>query len=139
MRITICGSLTFLDRMRKVAEELHNLGHDVLVPESVHLSQTKTFWENLEKEQPEQFWQIKRERMKIHCDKVAQTDAILALNYDKNDTQGYIGSNTFMEIGVAFYLEKKIYLAQSIPEGIFQEDLIAMKPVVIGGDWSLIQ
>lgn len=74
-----------------------------------------------------------------YFEKVNWSDAILVLNYDKNNIIGYIGGNTLMEIGVAFFLKKKIYLLNLIPEISYKEEIIGMKPIIINGDLSIIK
>jgi hypothetical protein len=60
------------------------------------------------------------------------------LNHEKNGIVGYIGGNTLIEMGVAFYLGKKIYLYDPIPEMSYTEEILGMKPTVIDGDLSRI-
>lgn len=74
----------------------------------------------------------------MHFKKIEWSDAVLVLNYDKNDIANYIGGNTFLEIGIAFYLGKKIYLFNDIPEISYKEEILGMKPVVIFEDLSKI-
>jgi hypothetical protein len=83
-------------------------------------------------------WDKKEELMRNHFDKIADSDAILVLNYEKNGIPGYIGGNTLLEMGLAFYQRKKIYLLHQIPETAEKEEILAMKPVVLNGDLSLI-
>ena len=44
-----------------------------------------------------------------------------------------------MEMGVAFYLHKKIFLLNPIPEISYREEILGMKPIIINGDLSLIK
>lgn len=60
-------------------------------------------------------------------------------NYDKNDIPGYIGGNTLMEMGVAFFLRKPIYLLKHVPMLPYREEVIGMKPIVIEHDLSRLQ
>jgi len=41
---------------------------------------------------------------------IKECDAILVLNLEKNKIKNYIGGNTFLEMGFAHVLNKKIYL-----------------------------
>jgi hypothetical protein len=77
--------------------------------------------------------------MKNHFVKVEWSDVILVLNYDKNNIPNYIWPNTFLEMGLAFHLDKKIYLLNPIPELWYKEELIGMFPTIIDGDLSKIQ
>ena len=41
-------------------------------------------------------------------------------------------------MGLAFYLKKKIFLLNDIPEMSFKEEILGMKPIVINNDLSKI-
>ncbi|KKT71502.1 MAG: hypothetical protein UX09_C0021G0005 [Candidatus Uhrbacteria bacterium GW2011_GWE2_45_35] len=82
---------------------------------------------------------IHHDLIREHFNKIEKSDAIFVANFEKNGVLGYIGGNTFLEIGLAFYLRKPIYLLNELPEKIgYQEELLAMQPVVIGEDWNKI-
>ena len=49
----------------------------------------------------------------------------------------YIGGNTFLEMGVAFYLNKPIYLLNIIPEIDYKEELLGMKPTIINNNLEI--
>lgn len=76
---------------------------------------------------------------KLQEKKILYNDAILVLNLEKKGQPNYIGGATFLEIFKAFELGKKIYLYNPVPENIFKDELVAMKPVVINGDISRIR
>jgi hypothetical protein len=64
---------------------------------------------------------------------------VLILNYSKKEIANYIGANTLIEMGLAFYLHKKIFLLNPIPEISYKEEILAMKPIVINGDLNKIE
>jgi hypothetical protein len=67
-------------------------------------------------------------------------DALLVANFDKNGIKNYIGGNTFLEMGFAHILGQKIYMVNPIPENpYYKTEIIAMRPIVIDGDLSLIK
>jgi predicted RNA-binding protein with PUA domain len=65
-------------------------------------------------------------------------DAILILNLEKNGIKGYIGGNTFLEMGFAHVLNKKIFLLNPISEMGYEDEIVAMKPVILNGDLDKI-
>ena len=65
-------------------------------------------------------------------------DAALVANFDKNGVVGYIGANTLIEMGVAFYRKKPIYVLNSIPEMSYTEEILGMQPIVVNGDLAKI-
>jgi predicted RNA-binding protein with PUA domain len=51
---------------------------------------------------------------------------------------GYIGGNSFLEVGFAHVLNKKIFLFNEIPDCLFKDELIAMQPIILGEDLKKI-
>jgi hypothetical protein len=146
MKITICGSIAFFDQMLAVQKELEKNGHEVKLPplkikDDNGNSISVTDYYNLRKAETDDqswIWQRKKEAIKTHFDKIYWSDAILVLNYDKKGIPNYIGGNTLMEMGVAFYLNKPIYLFQPLPEISYKEEILDMFPIIINSDLSKI-
>jgi len=138
MKITICGSMTFYIEMRAIKEGLEVLGHTVFVPKEVE-DETVPL-EALPETTDEQKISAKIEYdfIREHFRKVEKADAILVLNYEKKDIPGYIGGNTFLEMGYAFGLGKKIFLMNPVPEMNYAVEMYSMKPIVIDGDLTKI-
>lgn len=143
MRITICGSIAFFDEMITVKKELEELGHSVDLPparikndkgEEINV---KDYYK-LRKEETDPnswLWNVKKEAMLMHFNKVEWSEAILVLNIQKNDIQGYIGANTLLEMGVALYLNKKIFLYNEAPKKLpYLEEILGCKGIEIHGD-----
>jgi len=147
MKITLCGSIAFQDEALSIKEKLEKLGHEVrlwptklkngegqLICAKEYYKIRKTAADN-----EKWVWDRKAEAVLEHFNKVVWSDAILVANYDKNNINGYIGGNTLMEMGLAFFLNKKIYLLNSIPEMSYKEEILGVKPVVINGDLNEIK
>jgi hypothetical protein len=63
----------------------------------------------------------------------------LILNYEKNGVANYIGGNTLMEMGLACWLNKPIYLMNPVPADLsYSEEIRGMRPIVIDSDLSLL-
>jgi len=77
--------------------------------------------------------------IKEHYEFIKNSDAILAVNTDKNGIKNYIGGNVLMEIGFAYVLNKKIYFYNEIPEMQYTDELKAVKPIIINGDLNKIK
>ena len=142
MKITICCSLAFMEEVKQVRNELQNFGHQVLLPETILECEEKnvaSYKELIQRFETEQEWSdYKKGRMLLHFDKVKQADAILVCNYKKNEIEHYIGPNTFLEMALALYFNKPIYLLNPIPENNYLDEITAMQPIVINQDLSLI-
>jgi len=130
MIITICGSCTFAENMGKAAEHLKKKGHEVYTPDP--LVTEEWYQENHGREN---FLDMKPVWTKNHMKKIEGSDAVLILNNEKKGIKGYFGSNTLMELSVAFFLQKKIFLLNPIDEDHpHYEELIAVDSVVLHGD-----
>ena len=146
MKITLCGSIAFIDDMVKIGKELEGLGHEVKMP-PLELEDDKGNMipiieyyriRKAAEDNDDWVWDAKEKAIRLHFDKVEWADAILVLNIDKNGIDHYIGANTFLEIGLAFHLSKPIYLLNPIPEQDNREELLGMKPIVIDNDLTKI-
>jgi len=134
MKIAICGSMAFAKEMLEVKDILESNDHVVLMPNEVE--------KFLNEKEVEQKWNNKGNGdicfIKEHYNKIKESDAILVLNHTKNDVENYIGSNSLMEIGFAYVLEKKIYLMNPIPEMSCKGEIIHINPRILGGNLSEI-
>ncbi len=144
MKITLCGSIAFIDEMKEIGRTLEALGHEVKMPpltirnEHNQEISVKEYYAQRKNasvsEKDVWLWQKKGELIKEHFVKVAWSEAILVLNYEKNGVSGYVGANTLLEMGLAFYLDKPIYLLFPVPNSAYKEEIWGMHPVVIDND-----
>lgn len=137
MTITICGSMQFYQEMRSSKTTLEALGHRVFVPKGIDEEIPIEARKNLPDEEIISA-KIEYDFIREHFRLIEQSDAILVLNYDKNGIAYYIGGNTFLEMGHAFGLGKRIFLLYSVPDMDYKTEMHAMQPVVIEGDLAKI-
>lgn len=137
MTITICGSMQFHDEMLKTKIDIEALGHAVFIPSGVYDKSRNEFYADTDEERVTV--KIEHDLIREHFRYIEQSEAILVLNYDKKGVTGYIGGNTFLEMGHAFGRDKKIFLLNPIPNMDYKTEMHAMQPVVLGGDLSKIQ
>jgi len=135
MKITLCGSLKFYDKMIKIKEELLNLGHSVTMP----IKDAETDYNNKSVEQGFKNI-IKHDTIREHYNKILNSDSILVVNYKKNGIENYIGGNSFLEMGFAYVNNKKIFVLNQIPnKGInYLEEILGMQPTVLHQDLTKI-
>lgn len=146
MKITICGSIAFFEQMLEAKQKLEALGHEVQLPPTQILNDKGEYISVAEYYQIRKtaardnlwVWDAKKQAILTHFEKEEWADAILVLNIEKNNIPGYIGGNTLIEIGLALFLGKKIYLLNDIPELSYTEEIIGMQPIVIKGDLNKI-
>ena len=129
--------MQFHKEMREVKKALERMGHTVFVPKSIDLMDTSGYVHPTEDEERIEA-KIEHDFIREHFRKIEQADAILVLNYDKKGIIRYIGGNTFLEMGLAFWLRKKIFLLNPIPDMDYKTEMHAMQPVVIEGDLTKI-
>ena len=138
MKITICSSAFFIREVEKVKQKLEEKGYQVFIfPQKVELEgeilEVTQFYKMRKEDYfNESYWKLKNKLMEEHIKKIERSDAILVLNYDKDGISGYIGGNTFLEMGLAYYLNKKIFLWKKPSENLpFFEEIMALKPIII--------
>ena len=147
MKITLCGSIAFIKEMESVSKQLEALGYEVKFPPMRFTDGNGKAWEaedyyKFKKTKPfndPEFLQSHHLRIRSHFEKIEWANAILVTNYEKNNIANYIGPNTLMEMGLAFYLKKPIYLLNPIPDCPWKEEILGVEPVVINGDLGFIK
>ena len=127
-RITICSSMQFKAEIIVTKDQLESMGFAVLTPE---LSEKSVDYMSLPVEEQRA---AKRTFIQNHFKRIEESDAILVLNYEKKGIGGYIGSNTLMEIGVAFNLGKKIYLLHELAEQGCKEEVLSLVTAILNGN-----
>ena len=129
--------MQFHRQMAEAQKELEVRGFSVLVP--TELGNEKTNESFMSSDEDKISTKIEYDFIREHFRKIEKSDAILVLNYEKKEIAGYIGGNTFLEVGYAFGLGKKIYLLYPVPKMDYSVEMHAMKPVVLNGDLATLQ
>jgi hypothetical protein len=153
MKITICGSIGFYKEMESVRDSLIKSGHEVKIPE-LALEVPREFGggkkcyfgEYIEQNggidnfpEVHKIWNLKAEAIRSHYKKIDWGGSILVVNPEKRGIAGYIGGNTLIEIGIAFYLKKQIFILNPVSSELsYKQEILGMKPIIINGDLSLI-
>ena len=127
--------MKFVHDMVETKAELDKLGHEAFVPHGSepHLTDSD-FVENLDDNLT---FCIENNVMKRNFDLVGESDAILVLNKQRNNINGYIGVSALMEMAVAHHLDKKIFLLNDVPDHNqhrWAQEVRIMQPVIINGD-----
>ena len=135
MTITICGSMHFAKEILDLQRKLNKLGYNCLVPESSRLC-----LDNPELNMDFDFC-IKNNVQMNHFNKIKQGDAILVANCPKNNINNYIGGATLMEIAIAQFLNKYIFILHDLPdENIIRHafEVKLTQPIILSGDITRI-
>lgn len=143
MKIAICGSLNFTYEIKELADNLRALGHEVTIPlSSTKILNGEASLEQIKKEKEDGKFSeraIKYDSILEYWKIIQNADAVLVANFGKKDIKNYIGGNSFLEIGFAHVLNKKIYLLNPIPDMIYKDEIEAMQPNIINNELSKIQ
>lgn len=117
MKITICASSYFFDKLPQIAATLSNEGHEV-------------FWPRVEEGGGEAVMtKRKHDFIRDHFNNIDRSDAIYVANYDKKGISGYIGGNCLLEMGKAFdngipiFLMKNVKYSYRLTEENIEKDI----------------
>ncbi len=139
--------------MESARDELKKNGHEVKIPElALEVPQEFSggkkvyFGQYIEQNggidafpAGHEIWNMKEGAINDHYEKIDWCDGILVVNHEKRGINGYVGGNTLIEIGVAFYLKKKIYILNPVSSELsYKQEILGMKPRILNGDLSKI-
>jgi hypothetical protein len=135
--ITICSSANFYRDVVEIQDQLEKLGLKVIVPKNANVMKEsgdfnvehyKTWYADAKD------YHKKSSLMRGHFDEVEKADAILVVNNEKHGVKNYVGGNTLIEMALAFYLNKPIFIQNEVPsESAFLEEILGMQPIELHG------
>ncbi|MFH1452007.1 MAG: MazG nucleotide pyrophosphohydrolase domain-containing protein [archaeon] len=140
MRIVICGSNAFREKMIEFKYKLNDMGHEGIIHpdyEAFDRGEKQEVWNQIQEDHAK----AKRENNYIgwYHDAIVNSDAIVVLNYDKKGIANYIGGNTLMEIAFAHTNGKKVFLMNPVPQEVsYSDEIGAMYDEILYGDLSKI-
>jgi hypothetical protein len=143
MKIVICGSIDATYEIKEIADNLEKLGHETEIPlTSQRILRGELTLDEFKKEKEKNgdgfVRKVKDDVIRRYYELIKKSDAVLIANYPKKGIDNYIGGNTFLEMGFAHVLNKKIFLLNPIPEVGYKDELLTMQPIIIDGDLSKI-
>ena len=140
MKVFIICSKKFYSKIEEYKDYLEKKNIEVFLPNCYDDPSAEEKSWNLGKEEHQKF---KAAMFKRSEDLIADMDAVLVLNFDKEKDgvilKNYIGGATFLEMYDAFRLNKKIYLYNDIPEGMLYDEIEGFGPIIIHGNLDLIK
>jgi len=152
LKITFCGSSKTYTKsdadgtpsMEEIYNRLTAQGHICFLPK---LPGKPFGFDELEFEKEygrEELLRIKPIVTLEHFKKIEASDAVLIVNHsrerDGKFIEGYFGSNTLMELAVAYYLRKKIYILKPFQENHpHYEEIAKLDTIILNGDLSKIR
>lgn len=143
MKIGLMHSLDFGKEALAVKNKLEAKGHTVSLCYSVVRIQQGDFSVEEVKEMKEQGnfsdYTVAHDLIRWNWERLKKDDAILVLNFTKRGVENYIGGNTFLEMGFAHVLNKKIFVLNALPDLPYLDELKAMRPMILYGNLDLIK
>ena len=121
-KIVISGSMSLLDKMKDIAEQLADMGYATVLPEE------------FDGDIPP-----KAELSMNYFREIAKDDtyAVLVVNEAKRGIANYIGPSAFAETAIAFYFGKRIFLLHDL-YAPYRDELAAWGVVPLYGELSHI-
>ncbi len=135
-KIIICCSISAADKVLRIKKELEQKGFEVEIPWGVKRYVANNYTHANPKESVKN--KIDNNLIKDYYEKMKDYDLVLVINEEKKGIEGYIGGNTFLEMGFAHVLDKLIYILNPLPNLSYRDELEAMKPVILNGDLNKI-
>lgn len=128
MKVLLHASLDFVNEIVKAQKYINNnTDFTVLLPDLKRYQHIRD-----EEGDDETFTKIKNRLTKQNMALVEECDCLVIINPTHRDIVNYIGGNSFLEMVVAFYLKKPIYLLNAIPDGMsYTEEMKSFYPCVV--------
>ena len=132
----ILCSKHFYNKIPEIKNSLEKKGHKLKMPNSYD----EPFKElEIKKLNEKEHIKWKGDMMRKDEKNISPQDAVLVLNLEKKGIQNYIGGATFLEMYMAWRLNKKIFLYNKLPKCSFTDELKGFNPTIINGDLNLIR
>jgi len=136
VKIIICGSISAHKKMLEIKQALVYMGHSIDMPGLGNIKHELDLDGNSVESA---HIKIRDDLIRGYYHKIENNDAVLVVNEDKKGITGYIGGNTFLEIGFGYVLNKKIFILNQFSREIsYSDEINAMEPIVINGNLNKI-
>jgi hypothetical protein len=133
MKVLIHASLDLVERMLVAEKILRQKGVTPFLPDTYRYQHIRDEYHDLET-----FNRIKNKLSLENMRLVEKCDALYVINEDHRNIKGYIGGNSFLEMCIAFYLSKPIFIAQEFSNELpYSEEVLSFQPTIIGSPEQL--
>jgi len=136
LTVAICASASNYPQVIAASYDIEKLGINVLLPATAARMKANG-GKNIEADRD---WTSvtaheKASFIRGHFNEIEKSDAILVMNYEKHGKANYIGPNVLMEMSIAFYLRKPIYILNGKPEDSpLIDEILGLEPIFLNGD-----
>ncbi len=137
-KVAVCSSASFYKTVIELSYELEALSLTIILPKTAQKMRQK----GRENDEAITDWSSspigyhgKALLIREHFDEIAECDAVLVTNYEKHGKPNYIGPNVLMEMAIAFFLKKPIYVLNDQPDDSpLIDEILGLEPVFLKGD-----
>ena len=129
--------MTAVKKMVEAKDILVINGHEVVLPKFTEEYSKMNNLDTVHNESVKN--KVNHDLIRNYFKEINNCDAILVINEERHGIAGYIGGNSFLEMGFAHILNKQIFLLNPIPEIGYRDEIEAMIPIIINGDLSQIK
>lgn len=131
----ILCSKHFYHKIPEIKKYLEKKGHQLKMPNSYDNPLKENEMKSLSQKDHIKW---KGNMMRTDEKNISPQDAVLVLNLEKKGIQNYIGGATFLEIYMAWNMNKKIFLYNPPPNCSFTDELIGINPIILNQDLTKI-
>ncbi len=140
--IVVCSSANFYKHACEIADQLEKMGFKAVVPETAEKMRASGNYNAADyrtwHKDPGEYHK-KSYLMDTHFKEIDKGDAILVVNDEKHGEPGYIGSNVLMEIALAYWQKKPIFVLNKVsPDARTYEEIVGVRAVILDGDLSKV-
>lgn len=104
MIVALICSVAFYDQVEEIADGLRASGHEVIYP---GVYNEMSIAEMARRQGGDALLKFKQQMYELSEKNIKRSDAVLAINLDKNGQENYIGGSTFLELYEAYRNRKK--------------------------------
>jgi hypothetical protein len=136
MKICLCASVSAYQELILVKNLLAAEGHVVVAPTLALQMEAGDSFDNLQESAAQEDATPDRKGaiMREHLEKIAKCEAILVINQPKHGIDGYVGPNVLIEMGIAFYFGKQIFLLNTLDtKSTVRDEVFGMGAVELSG------
>jgi len=126
--IALCGSMSALAQMERIADELRSAGFHTTTPEP---DEEAFDWGSLPYGQA---IELKRRFIYSYFDTIRASDAVLIVNIKKHGIEGYVGANALMEAACGAVLGKPVFYLHPLGEQSCRLEALAVSAGILDGD-----
>lgn len=125
----------FYDKIPPIRNFLESKGHLLKMPNSFDEPFAE---ERMKKMSPQEHVVWKGNMMRKDEENIKPQDAVLVLNFEKHGIKNYIGGATFLEVYMAWKLNKELFFYNPLPNCSFTDELKGFNPIILNGDLTKI-